>query len=204
MTRTARTATTSDVPAAAELLTAAFLDYPFTRHTIDADEHPRRLGASQALLLREVGIPHGLVHVVDAAGSGLDAVAVWMPPEATGLDDAFARVAPRLAELAGDRAGAAADADTALAPHRPAGPAWFLATVAVRPGLQGQGLGTTVLTAGLDRVDRDGRPAHLETSLAANVRLYTRLGFRVTAEVDLPHSGPSTWSMLRPATTSGP
>lgn len=40
MTRTARIATASDLPAAAEPLTAAFLDRPFTRDTIDADEHP--------------------------------------------------------------------------------------------------------------------------------------------------------------------
>ncbi|GAA4996494.1 hypothetical protein GCM10025792_53700 [Pseudonocardia tropica] len=45
----------------------------------------------------------------------------------------------------------------------------------------------------------DSRP-----SLASDVRLRTRPGSRVTAEVDRPRGGPRTWSMLRPATTSGP
>ena len=43
MTRTARIARPATPPAAAELLTAAFLDHPFTRHTIDAVEHPAGL-----------------------------------------------------------------------------------------------------------------------------------------------------------------
>ncbi|SFM56365.1 Acetyltransferase (GNAT) family protein [Pseudonocardia ammonioxydans] len=200
MDPTVRVATAADVPAAADTLRAAFRDYPFTRHTIGADDHERRLLDNQTLFLSEIGIPHGRVWVAGAADgpSEPDAVAVWTTPASTGIGDVFARLAPRLAELAGDRAAVAADTEAALAPHRPTGPVWFLATVGVRPGRQGRGLGSAVLRPGLAEADRTGSVAYLETSLPGNVRLYRRLGFEVEAELDLPHGGPRTWTMARP------
>lgn len=168
---------------------------------MSADDHERRLVANQTLFLSEIGIPHGMVWVVDSAGdsSELDAVAVWTTPESVGIDDVFARLVPRLAEIAGDRADVATDVEAALAPYRPAEPVWFLATVGVRPEKQGQGLGAAVIRPGLAEADRTSRASYLETSLPANVRLYTRLGFEIDAELDLPHGGPRTWTMSRPA-----
>lgn len=195
----ARIATGSDVPEAAETLRAAFADYPFTQHTIAHDDHERRLLENQTLFLAEIGIPHGRVWVIDSAErpGGLDAVAVWTTPDSSDLGAVFARLGPRLAGIAGDRATVAADTEAALAPFRPVEPIWFLATVGVRPELRGRGLGAAVIEPGLREADRAERPAFLETSLPANVRLYRRLGFEVTAELDLPHDGPRTWAMTR-------
>lgn len=200
-THEVRAASGSDVPAAAELLGAAFLDYPFTRHTLSAVDHERRLVENQTLFLDEIGIPYGRVWVIDAADhtDQLDAVAVWTTPDAADISDVFVRLVPRLAEIAGDRADIAADTEAALAPFRPTEPAWFLATVGVRPGRQGRGLGAAVIAPGLDEADRAGQAAFLETSLPANVRLYQRLGFEITAELELPHDGPRTWAMTRRA-----
>lgn len=196
MTPHVRTASASDIAAAADTLALAFRDYPFTRHTLGADDHERRLIENQTLFLSEIGIPHGRVWVIDGP-DGLDAVAVWTTPESTGMGDVFARLVPRLAEIAGARADVAADTEAALALHRPSGPAWFLATVGVRPGQQGRGLGAAVIRPGLAEADRAGHRAYLETSLPDNVRLYERLGFRVDAALDLPHGGPRTWAMTR-------
>ena len=197
MTPHVRIASTSDIAAAADTLALAFRDYPFTRHVLGADDHERRLAENQALFLSEIGVPHGRVWVVDGPDGVLDAVAVWTTPGSAGIGDVFARLAPRLAEIAGDRADVAADTEAALAPHRPSRPAWFLATVGVRPGQQGRGLGAAVIRPGLAEADRAGHRAYLETSLPGNVRLYERLGFRVDAALDLPHGGPRTWAMTR-------
>ena len=121
MDPTVRVATAADVPAAADTLRAAFRDYPFTRHVLGADDHERRLAENQALFLSEIGIPHGRVWVVDGPDGVLDAVAVWTTPGSAGIGDVFARLAPRLAEIAGDRADVAADTEAVLAPHRPSG-----------------------------------------------------------------------------------
>ncbi|EME50692.1 N-acetyltransferase GCN5 [Rhodococcus ruber BKS 20-38] len=188
-----RPAEPTDVDRATRTLARAFADYPFTRHTVDARDHLRRVEELQRLYLTEIGLRCGRVWVSDDA----TAVAVWTTPESTGITEAFARIAGRVAELSGDRAAAATAADEALAPLRPREPAWFLATVAVDPDRQGAGLGGAVLAPGLREAREAGVPAYLETSSERNVAFYRRLGFDVVGTVDLPGDGPRTWTMIR-------
>ncbi|MGP3973954.1 GNAT family N-acetyltransferase [Streptomyces sp. 8N114] len=187
-----RPAVPEDVPAALRTLTRAFADYAFTRHVVAADGHEERVARFQELFLTRIGIPYGRVWVAD----GGEAVAVWTTPDHD-ASPGFAEIGPLLGELAGERAFAFESAERALEPHRPTGPAWFLATVGVDPAAQGGGLGSAVVRAGLEAADRAGQPAFLETSAERNVAFYQRLGFAVTAEVDLPDGGPRTWAMLR-------
>ncbi|MBK1785805.1 GNAT family N-acetyltransferase [Prauserella cavernicola] len=193
MTHLIREATSGDLEPAVETLRTAFADYPFTRHTLAADDHLDRLADMQRLFLARIGIPHGRVWVSDDA----DAVAVWTTPDSTGIADVFAELAPELGRIAGDRAEISARTEAALAPHRPTTPTWFLATVGVRPDSQGRGLGKAVIEPGLREADAAGSVAFLETSLEGNVALYRKLGFEAVAEVDLPDDGPRTWAMRR-------
>ncbi len=189
---TVRPAALSDIPRAALTLSRAFTDYAWTRHTIDAHDHDQRIRGMQELFLTHVGLPHGHVWVADEGA----AIAVWTTPD-TDAGPVFAELAPRFAELAGDRAAAYAAAEAALAPHRPVEPVWFLGTVGVDPDSQGRGLGSAVIRPGLAAAERAGVPAFLETSEKRNVGFYERLGFRVTATVEIPDGGPVTWAMLR-------
>ncbi|WP_309060792.1 GNAT family N-acetyltransferase [Streptomyces sp.] len=187
-----RPATYEDVPVAVRTLARAFADYPFTRHVVAADDHQERVRRFQHLFLTRVALEYGRTWVSDDRL----AVAAWTTPERD-PGPALAEVGPLAAELAGDRAAAFESAERALAPHRPSGPVWFLATVGVDPCAQGAGLGTAVLRPGLAAAEHAGCAAFLETSDARNVRFYERLGFTVTAEVPLPDNGPVTWCMLR-------
>ncbi|WP_405650607.1 GNAT family N-acetyltransferase [Streptomyces sp. RK9] len=193
-----RPATERDVPGAVRTLAHAFADYAFTRHVVAADGHDERVRRFQELFLTRVGLRYGRTWVTDDAR----AVAVWTTPERDPAPG-FAEVGPLIEELAGDRASAFAAAQRALDPHRPSEPVWFLATVGVAPDAQGQGLGGVVVGAGLEAADRAGHPAFLETSSERNVRFYERLGFTVTAEVELPDDGPRTWCMRREPRTQG-
>ncbi|WP_031508074.1 GNAT family N-acetyltransferase [Streptomyces megasporus] len=190
-THAVRPATHEDVPRAVRTLERAFADYPATRHTISADDHGRRVREAQELILTRVGLEYGRVWV---AADG-DAVAVWTTPEKDPTP-AFVEIGPRMGELAGDRLHAQQESERLVAPHRPTEPVWFLATVAVDPDRQGQGLGTAVIRPGLEEADRAGVPAFLETADERNVRLYRRFGFEVTADIDIP-DGPRTWCMRR-------
>jgi GNAT superfamily N-acetyltransferase len=184
-----------DVPAAAEVLADAFTDYPWTRWTVDADDHARRLSELFRLDLGAVALPYGHVDI-GTTPEGPATVAVWLPSAAV-PEHVRAGIGPATAELAGSRAAAAAAAEAALAPHRPAEEHLLLASVGVVRHQQGRGLGTAALAAGLDRADRDGSPVCLETSAESNERFYRRLGFTVTDVVDLPGGGPRTWLMRR-------
>jgi ribosomal protein S18 acetylase RimI-like enzyme len=198
MTNPIRSATATDVPTAAQVLADAFTGSPWTRWTVAEDDHIRRLLALHATYLTDVALPHGRVDVIEITGTGIGAVAAWMPGDEL-PDSVWQRVAATVVELAGGRAAAADAADALLAPHRPTLPHVTLATIGVSAHLQGRGLGTALLETGLRAVDRAELPAHLETSDPRNVPLYERHGFVVTAAVDLPDGGPRTWSMLRPA-----
>lgn len=198
-THRVREATLDDVPRAVRTLARAFSDYPLTRHTVSADDHGNRVARFQEIFVTRIGLPHGRVWVSD----DVTAVAVWTTPESVGVGAVFAELGPAFAELAGDRAAASEAAEGALAPHRPREPAWFLGTVGVDPDHQGRGLGSAVIRPGLAAADTAGVPAFLETSSPRNVRLYERLGFEITAEVGLPHDGPTTWAMLRHPRESG-
>jgi len=187
-----RPATAADIPSAARTLARAFADYPWTRHVTDARDHERRVLAVQELFLTHVGLPHGRVWGTDDH----TAVAVWTTPDVD-LGPVFADLAPRLAELAGERAAAQEAAEAALAPYRPSEPVWFLGTVGVDPAHQGAGLGRAVLAPGIAAAEAAGLPAFLETTGERNRRFYEALGFRVVATVEIPDDGPTTLAMLR-------
>ncbi|GLY66679.1 GNAT family N-acetyltransferase [Amycolatopsis taiwanensis] len=187
-----RPITDADIPTAVDTLARAFADYPFTRHVIAADGHEDRIRRFQELCLTRIGMVYGRVWVAD----GGRAVAVWATPDQD-PSPAFAELGPILGELSGDRAAASAAAEQAVAPYRPQEPGWFLETVGTAPEGQGQGLGSAVLLPGLEEAERAGYPAFLETSSERNVAFYERLGFQVTADVQLPDNGPRTWCMRK-------
>ncbi|MBB6174378.1 GNAT superfamily N-acetyltransferase [Nocardiopsis mwathae] len=186
-----RLATPADVPRAVRTLCHAYAEYPFTRHTIAADDHEVRLRRLNELFISRIGLDHGRVWVADGGA----AVAVWTTPDTT--PDIFAELGATFAEISGDRAEAAGKAEAAMAPHRPTQPVWFLGSVGVAPDRQGSGLGGAVLRPGIEAADRAGVPAFLETSDVRNVRFYRRLGFEVSAEYEIPDGGPRTWAMTR-------
>ncbi|OKI00431.1 puromycin N-acetyltransferase [Streptomyces sp. CB02923] len=186
-----RPATRADLPRILRTLEGAFTDYPLTRHTLAADGHADRLRRFNELFVTRVGLDHGRVWVADGGA----AVAVWTTPETAEAGDVFGELGPRFAEIAGDRAEISAQTEAAMGVHRPTEPVWFLGTVGVDPGRQGQGLGAAVIRPGLEATGAAGVPAFLETSDARNVRFYERLGFEVTADYPLPGGGPRTWAM---------
>ncbi|MFD8235290.1 GNAT family N-acetyltransferase [Streptomyces sp. NPDC059696] len=73
----------------------------------------------------------------------------------------------------------------------------YLWMIGVSPRRQGEGLGTALIEAVLDRCDREGLPAYLEASSARSRALYERLGFADAGPaLDLP-DGPAMWPMWR-------
>jgi GNAT superfamily N-acetyltransferase len=79
----------------------------------------------------------------------------------------------------------------------PREPHYYLASLGVAPEAQGNGVGSRLLGPMLERCDREGVPAYLESSRDRNVPFYERHGFRVTDELRLPLGGPTLWLMWR-------
>lgn len=81
--------------------------------------------------------------------------------------------------------------------NHPKEPHWYLSTLATDPPRQRTGVGAALLASGLARCDATRLPAYLETQKEENVAYYSRFGFRVVNEVDLPMGGPHLWLMWR-------
>jgi GNAT superfamily N-acetyltransferase len=76
-------------------------------------------------------------------------------------------------------------------------PHFHLGPVAADADKQGQGIGTAMMQAFCDRVDRDGALAYLETDKAENVGFYEKFGFETMGEA--PVIGVTNWFMRRAA-----
>jgi len=77
-------------------------------------------------------------------------------------------------------------------------PHYYIRTLGVAARFQGQGLGTALLRATLDRCDEERVPAYLEASTERSAALYERLGFVHLGELRIPDGGPPFWPMRRP------
>jgi GNAT superfamily N-acetyltransferase len=76
---------------------------------------------------------------------------------------------------------------------------FYLAVLGTDPPSQGQGIGSALMGPVLEVCDEERLPAYLESSKERNIDFYSRFGFRVTGEVQLP-SGPRMWPMWRDPT----
>jgi len=72
---------------------------------------------------------------------------------------------------------------------------WHLGPVAVDPDRQRQGIGSLLLRAFCERMDKQGEIAFLETDKLESVRFYARCGFEVQAEGKV--LGTPNWWMRR-------
>lgn len=83
------------------------------------------------------------------------------------------------------------------------GPHWSLDVLAVSPHRQRFGLGAVLLRHGLERADRQGLPAYVQTEVEANADFYAKFGFTLVEHVlhDAPLGVPE-WRLVRPAASA--
>ena len=78
---------------------------------------------------------------------------------------------------------------------------WHLGPVAVEGGMRGMGVGSQLMEAFVDRMDRRGDLAYLETDKPENVVFYERFGFEVVDEALV--LGARNWFMTRESRAGG-
>jgi len=80
----------------------------------------------------------------------------------------------------------------------PPEPHWYLPLIGVDPAWQGQGHGAALMRHALERSDRDGVPAYLESSNPRNISLYLRHGFEIMGEIQVGASPPMVPMLRKP------
>jgi len=76
-------------------------------------------------------------------------------------------------------------------------PHYYLWGVAVGPRHQGEGIGSALMHAHLERVDSEQMAVYLETHSARNIGYYERYGFELVLETSIPKHGLPIWCMQR-------
>jgi GNAT superfamily N-acetyltransferase len=110
-----------------------------------------------------------------------------------------ARLSVLLSAILGEAAPRVAEWFAIWVGHDPCPTHWHLGPFAVAVDVQGRGIGSRLLAACCEHVDRLGEPLHLETDKPENVRLYQRFGFQTREEVEI--LGVTNYFMWRPPAT---
>ncbi|HEY5252704.1 MAG TPA: GNAT family N-acetyltransferase [Acidimicrobiales bacterium] len=188
-------ATAHDVTALAGSLSDAFFDDPVLSWLLnDEDSRTRRLVGLFSTQLKAHYFPRGTVWTTsDRSAAGL-----WSPPGHALMNPlTVLRHAPDLLRALGRNTLRSLRTLNHVERQHPKEPHWYLGVLGTRTSAQGKGFGSAVLGPVLERCDREGLPAYLESSKYSNLAFYRRHGFEVTGEIALPFGGPSVWPMRR-------
>jgi GNAT superfamily N-acetyltransferase len=123
-------------------------------------------------------------------------VALWLPPGAEPDGDAI--VAVLTESVAPDKHEQLFSIFEQMDATHPTYLHWYLPWFGVDPALQGQGVGSVLMTQCLAIVDEDHLPAYLESPNPRNVSFYERHGFEVVARTAAGNA-PVITMMLRAA-----
>lgn len=190
----------TETEVAATLLARAFAADPLSRHAFGElpDPTAARVWMFQAFLW--VALRYG---EIDAIGEQLRGVSIWyrpgewnLSPEQIASTGAMALIEHLPATVRKRFDAVASFAEQIHLKDIPE-PHWYLGVVGVEPALQGQGIGTALLTPRLRRADREGLPCYLETTRPDNLPFYERLGFGVAVDRVEPASGLRVVTMRR-------
>lgn len=193
----ARVATPADLAAVTQTISRAFHDDPTWSW---AFPDPGRRQAQYAVWWEFViagAMRYPWVLMTDEA----EAAAVWIPPGGTEIpEEAEAELEPLLEDLLGPRAADVIELLARLdAAHPSEEPHFYLSLLGTSPAHAGRGLGMALLAESLERIDREGWPAYLESSNPANNHRYERHGFAKVGELFPPGSDIPVTTMWRDA-----
>jgi len=181
---------------AADAATRGFLDNEIWMWMLPKDRARARVIKRQhRSMVKHIFIPRGSGWTTTEGTGG----AFWFPPGTTKLTfrESLAESLPFLPEGL-PHLGRTARFETEIKKHWPKEPHWYLAILSVSPEAQGRGHGSALLEPGLERCDRDGTAAWLETQREKNVGFYEQFGFELVEKLMIDQELP-VWLMYRPA-----
>jgi len=181
--------------ALAQVIADAFYALPITVWLVPDPADRREIMPANFQLFVDHAIEHGTVHTTDR----LDAVAVWLPDAPSGTPP-IPDYDRRLSAVGRQYTENFRVLDASFVRMHPTGPPHeYLALLAVAPGRQSRGLGSRLMRARLDALDRAGVPAYLEASSPRSRRFYLRHGYVDVNAPFTPPGGPESafWPMWR-------
>jgi GNAT superfamily N-acetyltransferase len=169
----------------------AFADDPMMRWPMGIGQNPVEQFTRCYVFFLKIALELGLVWEASAAIGA----AVWIPPGKFEAWGDHPRNQERIHALTDD-GGQRYDAFWRWVDSEgPDDPLWQLDSIAVEPGAQGRGCGSTLIRHGLARATIDGVGAFLSTGNERNVSIYGRCGFQLVKDAQASGNGPRIWFM---------
>jgi ribosomal protein S18 acetylase RimI-like enzyme len=190
LTPEVRTATDADRKAVIDVITLAFSTDPMARWSFPDPATYLSVMPNVIRAFGGNGFAHGSVHLVE----GGFAAAMWLPPGVHPDADQLAALTEQHSPP--EQIDDMMKVFEQMASYHPGEPCWYLPLIGVDPACQGRGHGSALLRYALERCDRDGLPAYLESSNPRNVPLYERHGFEAMGSIQAG-SSPTVVPMLR-------
>ena len=192
-----RSARCEEMPQAIAAIIAAFLTDPLARFAWTAPHDALR---GMPLAAREFAggsFDHSTAYVTaDFSGTAL-----WLPPDVHPNAEALEKVFRDTAKP--DHLDDLLATFEEMGRWHPDEPHWYLALIGVDPHAQGKGLGSELMRHAVERCDREGALAYLESSNRRNVSLYLRHGFEVMGQIQVGDAPPLTPMLRRPRQRRG-
>jgi GNAT superfamily N-acetyltransferase len=193
-----RKATAADKERVTKAFVGAFSEDPLFRWMFrDKPDLPRRLQRFFGVVVG--GELRREDHEVYIAGDGAGAsvwkgVGKWKAPASE-----FVRTVPAMLRAFGPTNLRGLRVLTAMEKLHPTEEHYYLEVLGCDAAHQGKGVGSAVISSFLERCDREGLPAYLESSNVRNIPFYARHGFQERERVPLPEGAPPLTPMWRPA-----
>lgn len=195
------------VKTAGVVLGRAFYDDPITLYIFPNDQERKKVLKHVFRTIVCIGITHGVVH---ATSPNLEGIAIWIPckrfKEKTswflrcgGLTLGI-RIGLKTAKRSNPIRNFLEEVQAEIISDKH----WYLNELGVDPTFQGKGYGSSLLRHMLNKIDEQGLPVYLETSLEKNVKYYEKFGFKLIKEALIPGTDVNQWFMLREIGYSNP
>jgi ribosomal protein S18 acetylase RimI-like enzyme len=183
----------------AEVLTAAFVDYPLIAYSVADDVRRRKATYALYAGVLRYTLCYGETYTTPQ-GEG---AACWLPPDRPFptffrmLRSGMLAVPLRFGRTGFKRLQAADHvAEAEHRAHAP-GPHWYLWVIGVDPARQGTGVAGRLMRPVFERADEAGLRCYLETHKASNIAVYERYGFAVVSQTSVPGHPLTVWAMMR-------
>ena len=181
-----------EISVAAATLARAFMDDPVIMIFFGATPPIHRLTRFFEIICR---MQHG--HGLSFNTPAHEAASVWAPPGEWKLRPSqIARNTPAFLAVFGRRFIPNLGVLNLLESNHPTEPHYYLEFIGTDPQHQGKGMGAALMQPMIERCDREGVGAYLESSKESNLAFYGRYGFEVT-KVLTHKAGPKQWLMWR-------
>lgn len=189
----------TDVPAAARALAAAFDTDPLIRFLYPTPRRRRMTSCHFFAAMMRDALPFGEVHAAFIRDTVVGTT-VWLPPGTypPGPRREFRLILASVSSvLSWSRLPEQLRYLAEVPKHHLEARHWYLALAGVHPTWQSTGIGRALLDPVHARLDAAGEVAFLETQTPSNVGWYGRQGYDVLEEFQPCTDGPVLWTLSR-------